>query len=558
MCNKKIKGGIMLASRTLGPPVVARAGPKKRRDGTDHGPASPPRPIGAGAKLACMKYFIFRKDNTMKTKKMNKFLALFLAIMMTMAVLTTTAFAAGTNSITVTNPTQGATYSIYKIFDVVVTVIDGAANGYLYTVDSDSDWLPFVQQFDAEGSEAHYFDFEEDTTDGVYVVKATEDFHEDSSVKAFVKKAQAFAANMTADQSLKAEANVQRVTFDNLDFGYYLVVSSVGTVAGVHNLDEAVIEIEEKNDLPSITKAVKKTDVGLGDTVTYTIEIAAEEGALNYVVHDTMDEALTFNEITGITHDPIEDGKVTHDIDALYYTLNKNCSDGCTFELSFSQEHVCDKLMSGDIITVEYTATVNAKAAKTANTNLTNSTPIENNVYLSHGATHELKTGASSVEVYTYGFDVVKTDKSNTIITGAKFKLYDAETNGNEIKVVWDQENGFYRKAVGQETGVEIEAGNVRVLGLENGTYYLEETEAPTGYYPLNARQTVTIEGKNNYTTISEGKWNAGGVQIINVSGEALPETGGIGTTVFYVVGAMLVLGAGVLLVSKKHRDSES
>ena len=108
------------------------------------------------------------------------------------------------------------------------------------------------------------------------------------------------------------------------------------------------------------------------------------------------------------------------------------------------------------------------------------------------------------------------------------------------------------------ETGVEIivKDGKVRVVGFDNGTYYLEETEAPDGYNKLSARQKFIISDGNLDAVYNDGIFSTGsGVHVVNKTGTMLPETGGIGTTIFYAAGALMVLCAVILLITKKRMN---
>ena len=139
---------------------------------------------------------------------------------------------------------------------------------------------------------------------------------------------------------------------------------------------------------------------------------------------------------------------------------------------------------------------------------------------------------------------------------GAKFRLYDSKTDGNEIPVV-KISDGVYRLAKAGETGVEMETfnGQIEVRGLDaNTTYWLQETKAPDGYNKLPDRVEVKIEGSNLNATVENGAWANGGVHVVNKTGSLLPSTGGMGTTLFYIGGGALVVLAIVLLVIKKRR----
>ena len=137
-----------------------------------------------------------------------------------------------------------------------------------------------------------------------------------------------------------------------------------------------------------------------------------------------------------------------------------------------------------------YEAVLNEKAIVAGEGN-------NNTAWLEFGEEHTTTT--DETKTYTFGFDIVKTDSQNTLIDGAEFKIYDAEEGGNEVAVVLMEDGVTYRRARADETGVSIvvKNGKVRVVGFDNGTYYLEETVAPDGYNKLTARQKFIISDAN-------------------------------------------------------------
>ena len=147
----------------------------------------------------------------------------------------------------------------------------------------------------------------------------------------------------------------------------------------------------------------------------------------------------------------------------------------------------------------------------------------------------------------TYDFQLFKTDGSaeHTYLPGAKFKLYDALTDGNLITVNKDG-TGYYLDST---KDVEIEVNSpdgVNVRGLKPGTYYLEEIQAPAGYNKLTERKPVTITSKQD---------KPHEVYVENHAGAELPNTGGRGTTLLYAIGAALVIGAAVLLIARRRTE---
>ena len=157
-----------------------------------------------------------------------------------------------------------------------------------------------------------------------------------------------------------------------------------------------------------------------------------------------------------------------------------------------------------------------------------------------------------------------KTDESKKLLAGAEFELYASETGNDKISLVAAGEN-TYRLATEEE---KAEAGlisakiltnatsKITVKGLDaNTTYWLDETKAPEGYNKLSGRVEVQIQGVNLSTSMTGTQWVAenGGIQVTNKTGALLPSTGGIGTTIFYAAGIVLMAGAVFFVVRRKR-----
>ena len=159
-------------------------------------------------------------------------------------------------------------------------------------------------------------------------------------------------------------------------------------------------------------------------------------------------------------------------------------------------------------------------------------------------------------------FDLVKyREKANgnekVLLAGAKFKLYTSETGSEEVRLIKVTEGNetYYRPIVQGETATEIVTtanAPIRIKGLNNVTYYLEETVAPNGFNKLAGRKSIALTN-NILATKADTAWYEGGMQVENESGTVLPSTGGMGTTLFYVVGGLLMAAAAVLLIAKKR-----
>lgn len=326
-------------------------------------------------------------------------------------------------------------------------------------------------------------------------------------------------------------------TFDGLATGYYFVTSSAGSLCALHE-DTDIATVVEKNTVPEEDKtqstaadgtyADTTLDFNIGDTVYYQVEITDGTGTNSAItLTDTMSEGLTLNQ-DDIT--VLKDGSA---VDAANYTITDKSAQG--FTLTLLADYVAT-LDAGDIVVVKYNATINENAAIDSDTN-TNTAKLE----------YSEQEQTDVVKLETYDFVVKKTDGTN-FLDGAEFKLYDAATDGNQILLKKD-DTGYYKADDGDATltiAVDSEAGcNVR--GLAPGTYYLEEVVVPDGYNKLAAREAVTI---------TTGATAAVEVTVVNNAGTELPSTGGIGTTIFYVVGGILLIGAAIILVARRKASN--
>ncbi|MBQ4546122.1 MAG: SpaH/EbpB family LPXTG-anchored major pilin [Oscillospiraceae bacterium] len=473
--------------------------------------------------------------------KLTKIASLILAIALVFS-LGITAFAAETGSITINGASEGNIYTIYKLLDLEsYNVTDGK---YAYKVNSE--WDDFFETAEAK----EYF-----TVDTQGYATWTNVKDDDDTVAAFAKLALAYAkANSIPSVASSDDPSEGKIVFSNLELGYYLIDSTMGALCGLTTTNPNAY-INAKNAAPTIDKQVKEdsTDqwgnensADIGQVVEFRVTINVHEGAENYVFHDIMSAGLTFNGVSGVQHIiPGQDPHAATEGDD-YEVKTGGITDGCTFEIIFSKDF-CDHLETNDKVVIFYSAVVNKDAIIAGEGN-------SNEAKLEFGENHF--TTDDKTYSKTYGFDLVKTDSQNKLIDGAGFKIYDEATGGNEVAVVLMDDGVTYRRARADETGVEIivKDGQVRVVGFDNGTYYLEETTTPQGYNQLAERHKFTISDSNLDAIVTGGIVSTGsGVHVVNKNGTMLPETGGIGTTLFYVVGGILVAGSLVFLVTKKR-----
>ena len=472
-------------------------------------------------------------------KAIKKLMAALLAVAM-LCAMAVPAFAADQNgTITISDAAVGETYDIYQMF--VLDSFNVEEKAYSYTVNPA--WTDF---FKADAAGADYVSLNNGHPTWINAA------NDEATAGEFAKKAIAWAKANNVKATASKQASTETVEFTGLELGYYLVDTSLGALCNLTTTARDA-QINEKNDKPDVDKKVKEDDAWsntsnakIGDTVEYEVTITVQKGTEGYVLKDTMSEGLTFN---------AESVKVTvggEDVSAANYTLNDNPGDGLTFTLSFEDSYIAT-LTAGTKIKVNYTATLNNKAAIGTDGNINSAT-------LKYGNSSE--TTKKQTTTYTYQFDLIKVDgTTNELLEGAHFKLYDAAEGGNEIKLV-KEADGSYRVAVAGETAVDYIETNknapIRIKGLDNKVYYLEEILAPEGYNRLTARAEVNLVDGSSTTNMTSNKWDStveGGVKVTNNAGATLPSTGGMGTTLFYVIGGGLMIAAVVLLVTKKRME---
>lgn len=492
-------------------------------------------------------------------KKLSSYLLVIALVLVQFLPVLTVKAENGTNevkdgTITISNAVKGETYDIYKMFDLESYDTDKKA--YTYTIDTTSDWYEFV----STGAGKDYVtlsDYENDKK----IVTWNESKKTDADVAKFARLALNYAETNELTNNGSKTATSTTVKFEGLELGYYLVDSSLGTLVSL-NTTVRNATIKEKNTPTTIDKTVeengtygKYNNTEIGKVVKYKVEIAAKKGAQNYVLTDKMTEGLTFNKdvVVKVGDTTLEVGN-----DKDYTVIYPGEKDDFTFKVKFNQTYL-DTITADTTITVTYSATVNEKA-------IINGEGNPNKAKLTYG--DKTDTDWSEVRTYVLSFELVKTDGQNEL-SGAEFELYRTATGNDKINLVeLTDANGktYYRVATAAEANAEgftsavIKVGSAYIEGLDEGTYYLEETKAPEGYNKLTSRVPVTLKsnltGVNHTTTLNNTttnllKYTNDQVQVVNTTGDLLPSTGGMGTIAFITIGSIMVLGFGVLLVTK-------
>lgn len=500
-------------------------------------------------------------------KLIKKIAAIMLSVMMVLGMASVvsadegeTAAATGNGKITITNAIPGQIYRIYKILEL--ESYDATTGNYAYK--ATSDWKTFIESAEAKDY------FKTDSNGGVTWNATPEETEAQKNTRAaeFAKlalaranKSDAIISPILTETANSSETTPQKIEFSNLSLGYYLVDSSAGALCSL-NTTATEVEIQEKNDVPSVKKKVqedskvnaadewgKSNTADIGQTVKFQTTITAQPGAQNYVLHDKMDVGLTFTDGSVIV-------KKGTDIVTNNPTVNyevKTATDGCTFHVEFTQMF-CDTLKAGDQIIVTYSATLNENAVIAGEEN-------KNNTWLKYGESSE--TTHDTTTTKTFELPVFKYTGTDTPLENAKFELKrEGETAAIALikktsvtGTTPTYEGDIYRVAKNGETGTVTEvttpaSGKFKIEGLDAGKYSLTETKQPAGYNKLSAPITVVIAENG---TITVGSETVDEVKVQNNTGTILPTTGGNGTSLIYFLGAVLALVSGVVLITKQR-----
>lgn len=459
-------------------------------------------------------------------------------------------------TITVTKAKAGETYKIYKI--LTLESYDEANNAYSYVRNTKPDkWFDFV------GTEIAQ-EFLKVNDDGYVTFRDTENGK--AGARKFALAALKYAKDNDIPETAQATATADKadnntVKFTGLDLGYYLVESSVGSACSIDTTHPNAT-IDDKHEAPTVTKKIKeggkistnerKNTVDLGEVVGYETTINLKPNTQKLVLHDKMDSNLMFIDIQH-AHVVKKDGtygSAENLVRNTDFTVTTTNDDKCTFEIKFNDsfyQRYGSLIDSGEItqIIITYVAQVGDDAPI--------NTAMLNKTFLTYG--NNSKSQESQTETWTFGIPVFKYTGDDTALAGAKFILSRNNVPTPENAISFIDYGSRYRYT---ESGQNVELvsskdGEINIEGLKQGTYYLKEIQAPKGYNLLKSSIEIVVREDGKILVKNEIVEK---VKVQNNKGSLLPSTGGMGTTLIYVVGSILVLASGIVLFSKRKEGT--
>ena len=504
-------------------------------------------------------------------KHTKKLASLLLALVMVFA-LATTAFAAKTAAISAPKEST-RTYEVYQIFtgdlhEGVLSNIKWGKNG--------------------TGTEGTAVD--QTTLAALAAVNGKSDTEKLTEIQKYVKLDSGKFGTVSNGNPLNVPTGYYLIkdngpVNDGEAYSLYVVQvvgpTTISPKVGTTTSDKKVDDKNDSNTTEDATTWQDSADYDIGDAVPFKLSATIAQDYANYThgykltFHDKEGAGLSFNQDSVKVY---VDGTL---ITTGYEVVTEGLADGCTFEVRFANLKDIASVKARSVISVEYTSTLNDQAVigSTGNKNTSHVTYTNNPNDKQAGENGE--TPNDVVIVFTYQTIVNKVTKNPNYDASKDTGKTGTDSDGNkEFIPLNGADFTLYKKNASgtyEAVGSELKSADMTTFtwsGLDDGDYKLVETTTPSGYNTipdieftisaghvdgdipsLNTLSGNVASGTATFTAVvNEGSLST---DVVNNSGAQLPSTGGIGTTIFYVLGSVLVIGAAVLLVTKKRMSTK-
>lgn len=538
-------------------------------------------------------------------KKAKKLTGILLLVAM-LFMIAAPAMAVQTGTLTINGTTNGKTYELYKVLDLTQS-----GDAYSYTVNKD--FAGFSIGAMGDKNLVEYIGTLKSDSDAISnLAQALVQY----AIEKEISPADSVAANgTTATATLDYGYYVMNPAGGSKADGYYATMFSLNTLSGKNTV------INVKTEYPTVDKQVQVDDensasanaASIGDEITFTLTSKVPDLTgyrwYKFVAVDTLSAGLTYQSVTSI-----KIGSIT--LNKEDYTVTSKANDDDTTTIRFAlPDFVEQNYGAGDEIVITYTAKLNDQASvgdandNTAKLEYSNDPSYtqnhdrDNNDF---GDEPKGESESSKTETYTTSLTIHKVDGDGEPLAGAKFRItgdgvnkvviirdvFEKNADGAYWKLTdgaytttdpttegidqdkYDSTDTKYAKRTVTETIEKSETTNVEAYvdengkltfaGLGAGTYTISEIVTPDGYNNIpdfditisfNATEKTFSATSSNGSVTDNG--NLLSMNVVNQTGSVLPSTGGIGTTIFYAVGGVLVVGAGVLLITRKRMSVE-
>lgn len=515
-------------------------------------------------------------------------------------------------SITVISPHEGKAYTAYKIFDLfgyqTIKKEDGTEEtifSYGLANYANNPWKAFFYGVPEGANNGEGYKYIQLDKEG-YVLSKADQFDAEAFAKAALDYAKSYEATYPSDTTLYSQ-DLQLDTQGNmiatgLPYGYYVVDSSAGALCSLNTVAKNA-QVKEKNELPTIDLQVQNpshdddtwmdnnestdeevvdTHGQVGDTIEYQVIIEAKAGAQNYVLTNVFDLGLECAEDSiSVQQSTIENPGTFDDVpnvnnvnytakyDKTANTLTVVFTDKFLNDLNGKQLKVAFKAtLTGDIIDAEKGNKAHSTATLYYGDGVTKG--ADGNMIIVQNTKNKTTEDKATVQSHTLTIDkqAAKAAETDLVqhLAGATFKLSRTEENGKAIHWKTIQENSVPKLSTepivdDDELVVTDANGAIKLQGLDAGIYWLEETQAPTGYNKLTTKIKVQIATNGDASVTYDGattvKATNGKITIENKTGTELPTTGGIGTKLFYAGGGLLMLISLIVLVARRKSSAD-